>query len=126
MREVPYQEVKESEERQAAMKLLHCGQQSDDEEEEEEDAEDQQDDIVHSHTARKKEGMKSLYVVRATFRILLKGGQNSCFRIPGGASATCCTLQYSKISRGGQTSSKGGRMPPPHPPKKTLVVVVKN
>ena len=22
------------------------------------------------------------------------GGQNSCFRIPGGASATCCTIQY--------------------------------
>ena len=61
--------------------------------------------------------------VRAAFRILLKGGQNSCFRIPGGASATCCSLQYiySKISRGGQTSSKGGggggggRMPPRPP-----------
>ena len=23
-----------------------------------------------------------------------RGGQNSCFRIPEGASATCCTLQY--------------------------------
>ena len=55
--------------------------------------------------------MAYTYPIRAAFRILLKGGgQNSCFRIPGGASATCCTLQYiySKISRGGKHSARGG------------------
>ena len=41
----------------------------------------------------------AITVVRAAFRILLKGGgggQNSCFHIPVGvgASATCRTLQY--------------------------------
>ena len=55
---------------------------------------------------------------REAFRILLKGGKNSCFRIPGGASATCCTIQYiySKISRGGKHPARGGECPPPRPP----------
>ena len=71
---------------------------------------------------------KKRSIYRTAFRVLLKGGQNSCFRIPGGASATCCTLQYIYIVKfqgggGGQTSSKGGganaplRPPPPLPPK---------
>ena len=69
--------------------------------------------------------------VSATFRIFLKVGKNSCFCIPGRASATCCTLQYiySKISRGGKHPAKGGGgMPPapPPPPKKTLALILCN
>ena len=55
-------------------------------------------------------------MVRAAFRILLKGGGGKIAVSTyqggggGGASATCCTLQYiySKISRGEQTSREGG------------------
>ena len=51
-----------------------------------------------------------------------RGGQNSCFHIPvgGGKRYMLHAVQYniySKISRGGQTSSKGGEggenAPPP-------------
>ena len=47
------------------------------------------------------------------------GGQNSCFRVPGGASATCCTIQYiySKLSRGANIQQGGGgECPPSRPP----------
>ena len=65
-------------------------------------------------------------VSRAAFRILLKGGQNSCFRIPGGASATCCTLQYIyivKFQGGGKhpaRGGRGGRMPKKNPGEYTM------
>ena len=66
------------------------------------------------------------HIARAAFRILLKGGQNSCFRIPGGASATCCTIQYIYIVKfqGGANIQQGGggggaNAPPPTPLKKT-------
>ena len=51
--------------------------------------------------------LRMYYNSRAAFRILLKGGgggQNSCYRIPGGGQALHAVHYniYSKISRGGE------------------------
>ena len=54
--------------------------------------------MIHGSLIFKR--LNKLMPIRAAIRILLKGVKNSCFRIPwgrgggGGASATCCTLQY--------------------------------
>ena len=63
-------------------------------------------------------------VFRAAFRILLKGGQNSCFRIPGGGGGQALhAVHYIvKFQRGANIQQGGGKCPPAHPPplKKTL------
>ena len=51
-------------------------------------------------------------VSRAAFRNLLKVGQNSCFRIPGGASATCC-IYIVKFQGGANIQQGGANAPPP-------------
>ena len=64
-----------------------------------------------------------MMMIRAAFRILLKGGQNSCFRKPGGGAKSVSAYQggqalhavhyniYSKISRWGKHPVKGGECP---------------
>ena len=49
-----------------------------------------------------------------------RGGKIAVYAYQGGASATCCTIQYiySKISRGGKHPARGGECPPPPPPPK--------
>ena len=49
--------------------------------------------------------------LRAAFRILLRGGgQNSCFRIPGGQAlhAVHYNIYKNKMLKGGTKSSRGG------------------